>query len=197
MNTPARRGGGPLEPRRGPGRGGPWDRDPLAELRRLWRDTDGAVDRGTPARDFGRGSSGWGGGFAWVPAVEEDETDEAYEIRAGLPGIPRERITVDIDERELRISGDSGDPGEERRARPVPGRGGRFFHRTCLPTGADPDRAEADLTDGILRIRLPKSAAPERRRLPIGGADRETITETHAQSDRGTNPETYRTGADT
>ncbi|MEV5339653.1 Hsp20/alpha crystallin family protein [Streptomyces sp. NPDC052676] len=158
MNTPARRGGGPLEPRRGPGwGGGPWDWDPLAELRRLWRDMDRAVDRSTPA---------WGG-VAWVPAVEEDETDDAYEIRAELPGVPRERITVDVDEHELRISGDLG----EAEGRALSRRGGRFFYRTSLPTGADPDRAEAELTDGVLRVRLPKTAAPKRRRLRIGGTD--------------------------
>jgi len=131
---------------------------------------------------------------AWLPAVEEDETDEAYEIRAALPGIPRERITVDIDERELRITGDLAGV---RQLSPPSRRGGRFFHRTWLPVGADPDRAEADLTDGILRVRVPKSAAPKRRRLPIGGTDRATAIETHVQTDRGTGPVTDRTGADT
>ncbi|MFD5708845.1 Hsp20/alpha crystallin family protein [Streptomyces pharetrae] len=195
MNTPARRGGGPLQPRWGPGRDGPWDRDPLAELRRLWRDTGGALGRGTPARGHGPGPVGWGG-MAWAPAVEEDETDEAYEIRAALPGIPRERITVDIDERELRITGELAHLGDMRQPPPFR-RGGRFFHRTWLPVGADPDGAEASLTDGVLRVRVPKSAAPKRRRLPIGGTDRETDPATHEQTDRETDPVTDRTGADT
>jgi HSP20 family protein len=103
--------------------------------------------------------------------VEEDETDDAYEIRARLPGVPRERISVDVDEQELRISGELG---EEERARALSRRGGRFLYRTTLPTGADPERAEADLADGVLRVRLPKSATPKRRRLRIGGTDRET-----------------------
>ncbi|HLL32709.1 MAG TPA: Hsp20/alpha crystallin family protein [Streptomyces sp.] len=164
MNTPARRGGGPLEPWRGPGwGGGPWDWDPLAELRRLRRDmdTDRADDRGT--------APAWGG-VAWGPVVEEEETGDAYEIRAELPGVPRERITVDVDEHELRISGDLG----EAEGRTLSRRGGRFFYRTSLPTGADPDRAEAELTDGVLWVRLPKTAAPKRRRLRIGGTDRGT-----------------------
>ncbi|MEV8549292.1 Hsp20/alpha crystallin family protein [Streptomyces glaucescens] len=213
MNTPARRGGGPLLPRWGPGRDGPWDRDPLAELWRLWRDTGGAPGRVTPARGHDPGPVGWGGP-AWVPAVEEDETDEAFEIRAVLPGVPRERITVDIDERELRITGDLRDTG----LRP-PSHGGRFFHRTWLPVGADPEGAEASLTDGVLRIRVPKSPAPKRRRLPIGGTDRETDPVTREPADReaesvtrtdretdpvtyvrtgpGTDPSAGRTGADT
>lgn len=172
MNTPARRGGGPLEPWRGPSwGGGPWDWDPLAELRRLRRDmdTDRADDRGT--------APAWGG-VAWGPAVEEEETGDAYEIRAELPGVPRERITVDVDEHELRISGDLG----EAEGRTLSRRGGRFFYRTSLPTGADPDRAEAELTDGVLWVRLPKTAAPKRRRLRIGGTDRGT----EHRADRGT-----------
>ncbi|QIJ65576.1 Hsp20/alpha crystallin family protein [Streptomyces sp. JB150] len=180
MNTPARRGGGPLEPRRGPGRGGgPWDWDPLAELRRLRRDTDAdrAGDQGT--------APAWGG-VAWGPAVEEEETDDAYEIHARLPGVPRERIAVDIDAHELRISGELG---EEERARTLSRPDGRFLYRTTLPAGADPERAEAELTDGVLRVRMPKSATPKRRRLRIGGTDDGTGVGTGV----GTDPATGRT----
>jgi HSP20 family protein len=138
-------------------------------------DTDRADDRGT--------APAWGG-VAWGPAVEEEETGDAYEIRAELPGVPRERITVDVDEHELRISGDLG----EAEGRTLSRRGGRFFYRTSLPTGADPDRAEAELTDGVLWVRLPKTAAPKRRRLRIGGTDRGT----EHTADRGTEHTTDR-----
>lgn len=161
MNTPAHRrgGGGPLESRRrSPWE--PWGKDPLEEFQSLWRDMGRLLERGSgPA---------WGGGVAWVPAVEEDETDDAYEVRAELPGIPRENISVEIDEHELRISGELD---EEQRERVLTRRSGRFFYRTPLPAGTDPARAEADLTDGILLIRLPKAEPPQRRRLTIGGQD--------------------------
>ncbi|MGA4838199.1 Hsp20/alpha crystallin family protein [Streptomyces sp. G45] len=157
MTLPKYRTGGPLDPCHGPGHG---LGDPCAELEHLWRDLGRAFRHPL--------SSAWAGG-GWVPAVEEDETDDAYEIRAELPGVPRENITVDIDAHELRVSGELD---EERRERTtLARRGGRFFYRTSLPGDVDGDRVEAELTHGVLRIRLPKAGGSKRRRVPIGGED--------------------------
>ena len=158
MNLPVHRSGGPLQQRRRPGWGlGEWD--PFTEFENLWRDMGRVFEQRT--------APVWGGG-AWVPAVEEDETDDAYEVRAELPGVPRENISVDVDERELQISGELT---EEQRGRMLSRRSGRFFYRTSLPSGVDSDKAEAEFTDGILRIRLPKADTAKRRRLSIGGED--------------------------
>ncbi|MBC9727614.1 Hsp20/alpha crystallin family protein [Streptomyces sp. TRM68367] len=118
------------------------------------------------SRAFERGAAPvWGTG-SWVPAVEEDETEDAYVIRAELPGIPRENISVDVDEHELQISGELS---EERKGQVLSRRAGRFFYRTSLPSGVDGEKVEADLTDGVLTVRLPKAGGTKRRRIPIGG----------------------------
>lgn len=101
-----------------------------------------------------------------MPAVEEDETEDAYEIRAELP--PRENISVEVDDHDLQIFGELT---EEQQGRVLSRRAGRFFYRTGLPSGVDGEKVEAELTDGILRVRLPKSGAAERRRISIGGKD--------------------------
>ena len=155
MNLPVYPGGGPLEQRRRPARG-LWEWNPFTEFENLWREMGQAFERGAgPA---------WGSG--WVPAVEEDETDDAYIVRAELPGIPRENIFVDVDDHELQIS---GDPTEEQQGRMLSRRAGRFFYRTSLPSGVDSQKVEAELTDGILTVRLPKSGESKRRRISIGG----------------------------
>ncbi|MFD9909956.1 Hsp20/alpha crystallin family protein [Streptomyces sp. NPDC059063] len=158
MNLPKHRTGGPLEPHLGPGRGlGDWN--PFTELETMWRDMGRAFEHHL--------SPVWAGA-GWVPVAEEEETDDAYVIRAELPGVPRENISVDIDAHELRISGELS---EEQRGRTLSRRSGRFFYRTSLPGDVDPDRAEAELTDGILRVRLPKAGGSKRRRVSIGGDD--------------------------
>ncbi|WP_328875541.1 Hsp20/alpha crystallin family protein [Streptomyces sp. NBC_00287] len=155
MNQPMRRGGGPPEQRRRPPWGlGEWN--PFTEFENLWRDMTHAFEGGA--------APVWGSG--WVPAVEEDETDDAYVVRAELPGIPRENISVDVDDHELQISGELT---EEQQGRVLSRRAGRFFYRTSLPSGVDAEKVEAELTDGILTVRLPKSGAPKRRRISIGG----------------------------
>ncbi|GAB2886899.1 Hsp20/alpha crystallin family protein [Streptomyces deserti] len=156
MNLPAQHTGGPLEERRRPG-WGLWDWNPFTEVDNPRRDTGRTPGHGATAV--------WGSG-SWVPAVEEDETDDAYVVRAELPGIPRENITVDIDDRDLRISGELTD---ELKDRVLSRRAGRFFYRTSLPSGVDPEKAEAELTDGVLRVLLPKAGATRRRSIAIGG----------------------------
>jgi HSP20 family protein len=154
MNLPVQHTGGPLEQRRRPE--WLWDWNPFTEFEHLWHDMSQALERGVPLA--------WGG--SWVPVVEEDETDDAYVIRAELPGIPRENISVDVDDHELRISGQLT---EEQQGRVLSRRAGRFFYRTSLPSGVDGEKIEAKLTDGILTVRLPKSGADKRRRIAIGG----------------------------
>src|SRR5258705_13630041 len=41
----------------------------------------------------------------WTPAVDVVETDDAYVLVAELPGVRREDISVDVDDRRLEISG--------------------------------------------------------------------------------------------
>nr|WP_260859677.1 Hsp20/alpha crystallin family protein [Streptomyces cupreus] len=152
---PVHRGGGTPEQGRRPF-WEPWEWNPFTEFENLWRDM---------SRTFERGAGPvWGSG--WVPAVEEDETDDAYVVRAELPGIPRENVSVDVDAHELRISGELT---EEQQGRVLSRRAGRFFYRTSLPSGVDSEKAEAEMTNGILTVRLPKSGESKRRSISIGG----------------------------
>lgn len=158
MDLPIRRGGGSLERRRRPGWGlAGWD--PFSEFEHLWNEMGRVFDRG--AAPIGQEGSG-----AWMPMAEEEETDDAYLVRVELPGIPRENVAVDVGENELQISGELT---EEHQGQVLARRAGRFFYRTSLPGGIDSEKAEAELTDGILRIRLPKSGPSKRHRISIAG----------------------------
>nr|WP_307840801.1 Hsp20/alpha crystallin family protein [Streptomyces sp. GESEQ-4] len=70
--------------------------NPFTDFENLWRDMSHAFERGA--------GPVWGGG--WVSAVEEDETEDAYVVRAELPGIPGENVSVDVDDHEVQISGE-------------------------------------------------------------------------------------------
>lgn len=158
MNLPARRTSG-LEPRHRPA--GLWDWDPFREFEHLWNQMgqlfgQPAAPSGTPA-----------GQDAWMPLAEVEETDDAYLVRVELPGIPRENVHLDIDDNELQITGE--ELTEEQRGKVLSRRGGRFFYRTALPAGIDGEKVEAELSEGILRVRVPKSGHAKKRRISIGG----------------------------
>lgn len=156
MSVPARRTNGGLEPRR-TGRG-LWDWDPLSEFENLWQQMGRVFDRQPSPASWPQGG--------WMPLAEEEETDDAYLVRAELPGIPRENINIDVGDNELQITGELTD---EQHDRVLSRRSGRFFYRTTLPGGIDTEKVEAELADGILRVRIPKSGQTKRRRISIGG----------------------------
>jgi len=155
MNTPVPRRQRPVMRRRG---GWPtefWD--PFPEFAQMWN---------RMAQFFE--SSGEGGSDAWVPAVETDETDDAYLVRAELPGMKRDDVDVELRGNELRITGEvNEEEKQESEGKPLRRRHGKFAYRTSLPADADAEKIDAQLTDGILTVRLPKAAQARSRRIEI------------------------------
>jgi len=147
----------PVPRRRSPERWrGGWPRefwDPFGEFGQMW-------DRMSQFFE----STGEGGSGAWVPAVETEEADDAYVVRAELPGMKRDDIHVEVSGNELRIT---GEVKEEAEGKALRRRHGRFAYRASLPTDADPEQISAQLIDGVLTVRVPKAAQARSRRVEI------------------------------
>ena len=58
---------------------------------------------------------------AWTPLADISETDDAYLVEVELPGVNKEQVNVDVNDRELVITGEIAEPQEERQAAPPPG----------------------------------------------------------------------------
>ena len=103
----------------------------------------------------------------WAPAVDLEETGEAYVLEAELAGVKREDVSIELLGPELTISGEV--PPRERSGtmRRQARRTGRFEYRVTLPDQVDADAIEANLADGVLTVRVPKSAAAQARRIPV------------------------------
>jgi HSP20 family protein len=107
---------------------------------------------------FAQGQTGW------APFVDLYETPDDYVVTAEIPGLARSDVDVRFEEGRLTISG-------ERRERASPcdqyhrvERGhGRFSRTFQLPLPIEPEGIVADLRDGVLTIRCPKSDAGTRR----------------------------------
>jgi HSP20 family protein len=102
----------------------------------------------------------------WVPAVETEEADDAYLVRAELPGMKSDDIDVELSRNELRIT---GEVKEEAGGKTLRRRHGRFAYRASLPGDADPEKIDAQLADGILTVRVPKAAQACSRRIEVKG----------------------------
>jgi len=106
----------------------------------------------------------------WTPLADISETDDAYVIEVELPGINRDQVNVNINDRELVISGEITEPqDDEGRRRRRARRTGRFEFRTTLPGDVNPEGVTANLSDGVLTVTVPKSEAARPRHVEITG----------------------------
>jgi HSP20 family protein len=105
----------------------------------------------------------------WYPAVDVLESNDAYLIRAELPGMKREDIHVEVKDGMLVLSGErkSEKPVEGVEYRHVERVAAKFSRAFSLPETARPDGIEASYKDGILEIRLPKAEEAKPRQIEI------------------------------
>ena len=136
------------------------------------------VSRWEPVREFeelasrmGRlMESAFGGSLAsgvWAPPVDLEEADDAFVVEAELPGVKRDDVTVELEAGELAIYGERKERERTGLLRRQTRRTGRFEYRVTLPGDVDPDRVEASLKDGVLRVRVPKTQRSQARRIEV------------------------------
>ncbi|MDS1270588.1 Hsp20/alpha crystallin family protein [Lipingzhangella sp. LS1_29] len=138
-------------------RGSPrWD--PFTDLDDLW-------NRMVSLIDDGGSEQGEAQARQWVPAVEAEEVEDAYLVRAELPGIRREDVDVEVQDQELLIKGEVS--SEDDRPEAMRRRSGQFFYRATLPAAADASQISATLKDGVLSVRIPKGSTERSRSVEI------------------------------
>jgi HSP20 family protein len=108
-----------------------------------------------------------GNGTGWSPPVDIEETEDAYVIDADLPGVKRDDVKVEIRDSELVITGELKEVERKGLIRRQTRRTGRFDYRVILPRDVDPDKVEATLHDGVLKLRVPKAAKAKLRQVEI------------------------------
>ncbi len=153
MNMPVRHRPGGLLERAFPAIG--WGEPMAAELDELYERMTHLLESAAP-------SAG-----AWAPLADMHETDTAYVIEAELPGIKREDIDVEINEREMRITGEYRQCEREGVLRRSTRRTGHFEYRALLPTDVNTEGIEAVLADGLLTVAIPKAQATKPRHIEI------------------------------
>jgi HSP20 family protein len=106
----------------------------------------------------------------WIPLADLSETDDAYVVEVDLPGVNRDQIDIQLQDRELVITGEipeSEQKGRRRHRRSR--RTGRFEFRTYLPGDVNADAVNAQLSNGVLTVTIPKSQAAKPHQIEIKG----------------------------
>ena len=94
-----------------------------------------------------------------VPPVDMVETEKEIQVKATLPGVAREDISIDITGETLTIRGKMKSEKEEKKENYIyrESRHGSFSRTLTLPEGLQTDKAEAEIENGILTVKLPKA----------------------------------------
>jgi HSP20 family protein len=121
---------------------------------------------------FFRGGTGEEAGWGlrtWTPPVDIYETDDALVLKAELPGVSRDDVSIEIHQNTLILRGQRKHEAEvkEENYHRVERAYGTFQRSFVLPTMVDQEHVQATYKDGVLELRLPKSEAAKPKRIAI------------------------------
>jgi HSP20 family protein len=114
--------------------------------------------------------TGAGGAAPWIPLADIEETDDAWVVDLELPSVDRKDINVELRDKELVVTGAIKEKERKGVVRRRTRRTGDFEYRVTLPGQADEENIEANLHDGVLTVRVPKSDRARARRIEVKAA---------------------------
>lgn len=105
----------------------------------------------------------------WAPVVDIRETGEKYVIKAELPGLKKEDISIDIGDNTLTIKGERKFENEESRKDyiRIERSYGSFARSFALPANVDAKNIKAKYNNGILELSLPKKEEAKPKKINI------------------------------
>jgi HSP20 family protein len=104
-----------------------------------------------------------------VPAVDLEDRDKDYVLKAEMPGFKKEDIEIEVKDDSVEITGAVGWKYDKKeQAYICKERACESFYRMVdLPEEIKVDDVKATLSDGVLEITLPKKAPKQKRKVAI------------------------------
>lgn len=103
------------------------------------------------------------------PSIDVINRDKEIQIKAEVPGIEREDLSVTVTDRTLTIKGESRheEESEEGELHRREIRTGSFSRTLTLPEDVDGSKAKANYKDGLLELRLPKLRGSKKHAVKV------------------------------
>jgi HSP20 family protein len=101
-------------------------------------------------------------------ALNVEADDEFYTIKALVPGLQADELGIEILNNTVAIRGEfKGDENDDNKYLMNELPTGRFGRVITLPTALDPAKAEANIKDGMLTLRVPKAEAHRPKTIKV------------------------------
>jgi HSP20 family protein len=113
------------------------------------------------------------GARRWIPSMDVVETESHYVLRADLPGLGEEDVSIELDDNVLTVSGERKAEHEEKKEgyHRVERSFGTFRRSLTLPDGVDAEAIAATFDKGVLEVKIPKPEERKPRRVAIKVGD--------------------------
>jgi HSP20 family protein len=109
--------------------------------------------------------------FDWAPAADVIESESEYLIKADLPEVRKEDVSITVQDGVLTLSGERRQEKREdgEKLHRVERSYGSFMRRFSLPENADEQGIRAESRDGVILIHIPKVKVvePQPRQIEI------------------------------
>jgi len=108
-------------------------------------------------------------GEAGVPTLDIYQTPNEVVVKATLPGVKSEDVSIDITGETLTIKGESKAEQEIKKEDYLyqERRYGTFSRSVVLPSGIKTDKAEATMEDGVLTLTIPKAEEVKPKKISV------------------------------
>lgn len=110
---------------------------------------------------FGRGVTRNGEETQWKPIADITESEQEYLIKAELPEVKKEDVSITLEDNVITISGERKKEKETKKSNEIRIESfyGTFTRSFALPDNADTKAIHAESKDGVLKVHVPKVAA--------------------------------------
>ena len=110
----------------------------------------------------------WGVRNSSIPSVDVYEDEKAYYLEAELPGYTEDEVNVHVEKHVLHISSEKVNEKKENKKFLVRERGYVKFDRSfTLPEGINESGIEAEFSNGILKVTLPKTPVEQPKKIEV------------------------------
>jgi HSP20 family protein len=93
------------------------------------------------------------------------EQDDTYVLSALVPGLKSDELNIQVLDDIVRIEGEYRMDEDNYLVRELPG--GSFTRTLRLPAPIDAEHVEADITEGVLTLKLPKAESARPKQIKI------------------------------
>ena len=101
------------------------------------------------------------------PPCDVYENADEFLLVVDVPGVTKEGLSIQMEQGEVTIEARRQEPAVQGKLLSTEYVPSDYQRRFALPADVEQEQVQAELRDGVLRIRLPKSESAKPRLIPI------------------------------